>query len=180
MKKLIPFILCIMLLAGCAETPTAELERFSQSVYQAQKLQFSAKVRAEYAEKTSEFELLYSKEGERERVEVISPELLAGIAAEVSDDGLSLEYEGAMLDIGTLDEAGLSPMSALPLLARAMSDGHTEICWTEGESIAARIVPEDGYAVTLWLSRELVPLSAEISYDERSVVFIEITDWRAE
>ena len=30
---------------------------------------------------------------------------------------------------------------------------------------------------TLWLSKELVPLNAEISCDEKTVAFIEITDW---
>ena len=85
-----------------------------------------------------------------------------------------------MLDIGTLPDARLSPMSALPLMMKAIRNGHAEITWVEDERIAARIVPEDDYAVTLWLGSSLVPESAEISYKERSVVFIEISDWSAE
>ena len=43
--------------------------------------------------------------------------------------------------------------------------------------IAARLVPSDDMLVTLWLSSELVPLNAEISYKEQTVIFIEINDW---
>ena len=68
-------------------------------------------------------------------------------------------------------------MSALPLLVRSMTDAHIDITWREDDMIAARLVPSDDMLVTLWLSSELVPLNAEISYKEQTVIFIEINDW---
>ena len=44
--------------------------------------------------------------------------------------------------------------------------------------LVARIIPSDDFTVTLWLSPELEPLNAEITYREKSVVFIEISDWK--
>ena len=110
-------------------------------------------------------------------VEILEPELVAGIKARVSEDTTQLEYEGVILDIGTLSDNGLSPMSALPVLVKAMREGHLDIVWTEDDMLAARIIPSDDITVTLWLSKELVPLNAEISCDEKTVAFIEITDW---
>ena len=95
--------------------------------------------------------------------------MLRGIKANVMGKNLSLEYDGAMLDIGTLDDAELSPMSSLPLIVQAMRNGHLEISWVEDDMLAARIIPADDYVVTLW--------SAEISYKENTVVLVEISDW---
>ena len=58
-----------------------------------------------------------------------------------------------------------------------MSDAHIDITWREDDMIAARLVPSEDMNVTLWLSDELVPLNAEISYKEQTVIFIEISDW---
>ena len=103
--------------------------------------------------------------------------MLRGIKANVMGKNLSLEYDGAMLDIGTLDDAELSPMSSLPLIVQAMRNGHLEISWVEDDMLAARIIPADNYVVTLWIDSSLTPRSAEISYKENTVVLVEISDW---
>ena len=180
MKRIAPVIMCLVLLCGCADTGEKELIRFVEHTAHAEEVSFTADVRAEYDDKTARFKLRYEHDGDGSAVTVLEPDILAGIKARLAGERLILEYEGAMLDIGTLPDARLSPMSALPLMMRAIRNGHVEITWVEDERIAARIVPEDDYAVTLWLSSSLVPESAEISYKERSVVFIEISDWSAE
>ncbi len=179
MKKIVPLIVCLMmLLCACSDTGEKEFIEFVGRAACAENISFNADVRTEYDDKTAQFKLRYEQNGESASVEVLEPELLAGIKAMLTGDDLALEYDGAMLDIGTLPDAELSPMSSLPLLARAMKNGHVEITWVEDERIAARIVPADDYAVTLWINASLVPESAEISYKEQSVVFIEISDWR--
>ena len=180
MKRIAPVIMCLVLLCGCADTGEKEFIRFVEHTAHAEEVSFTADVRAEYDDKTARFKLRYEHDGDGSAVTVLEPDILAGIKARLTGERLSLEYEGAMLDIGTLPDARLSPMSALPLMMKAIRNGHAEITWVEDERIAARIVPEDDYSVTLWLGSSLVPESAEISYKERSVVFIEISDWSAE
>ena len=140
-------------------------------------ISFSAHVSAQYDDKTAEFTLGYEQTKDTASVSVVEPELLSGIKAKLSGESLSLEYDGAMLDIGTLDDAELSPVSALPLIVCAMRDGHLEISWVEGDMIAARIIPADDYVVTRWIDSSLTPCSAEISYKEKTVVSVEISDW---
>ena len=146
-------------------------------VSSAENISFSAHVSAQYDEKTAEFTLAYEQTNDASSISVVEPELLSGIKANLSGESLSLEYDGAMLDIGTLDDAELSPMSALPLIVRAMRDGHLEISWVEGDMVAARVIPSDDYVVTLWIDSGLTPRSAEISYKENMVVSAEISDW---
>lgn len=176
-KKLLPLMISLVLLCGCADTGEESFNQFVQGVSEAETVSFSAGVRAEYSDKTAEFTLRYAQTAESAEVEITEPETVAGIKAHVTGDALSLEYDGAILDIGSFGDTELSPMSALPLLVRSISDAHVDITWCEDDMIAARLVPSDDMLVTLWLSSELVPLNAEICYKEQTVIFIEISDW---
>lgn len=176
-KKMLPLMISLVLLCGCADTGEESFDQFARSVAEADCVSFSADVRAEYSDKTAEFTLRYAQSADSAEVEISEPETVAGIKARVTGDALSLEYDGAILDIGSFGDTELSPMSALPLLVRSMTDAHIDITWREDDMIAARLVPSDDMLVTLWLSNELVPLNAEISYKEQTVIFIEINDW---
>ena len=177
-KLLLPLMISLVILCGCADTGEESFMRFMQQVHSADELSFDAQVRAEYSDKTAEFKLGYTQDESGAVVEIIEPELVAGIKARVSDSQLQLEYDGAILDIGTISDSELSPMTALPLLVKAMREGHLDIVWTEDDMLAARLVPSDDFTVTLWLSPELTPLNAEVTYKEKSVIFIEIIDWK--
>ncbi len=177
MKRVLPFILCLILLCSCADDGKAQLAEFTGIVSAVENISFTAEVSAQYDDKTAEFVLAYEQTGESSSVSVVKPELLSGIRASLTGSELSLEFDGAVLDIGTLDDAELSPMSSLPLIVRAMREGHLEICWVEGDMIAARLIPSDDYVVTLWIDASLTPRSAEVSYKERTVVTAEISDW---
>ena len=176
-KKMLPLMISLVLLCGCADTGEESFDQFARSVAGSDCVSFSADVRAEYSDKTAEFTLSYAQGAESAEVEITKPETVAGIKAHVTGDALSLEYDGAILDIGSFGDTELSPMSALPLLVRSMTDAHVDITWREDDMIAARLVPSDDMLVTLWLSNDLVPLNAEISYKEQTVIFIEINDW---
>ena len=179
MRKLVlPLMISLVILCGCADSGEESFMQFMQQVSAANEIGFDALVRAEYSDKTAEFKLGYTQDENGAVVEVKEPELIAGIKARVSEDGTQLEYDGAVLDIGTFAGSELSPMSALPLLAKTMREGHIDIVWTEDDMLVARIIPSDDFTVTLWLSPELEPLNAEITYREKSVVFIEISDWK--
>lgn len=181
MKKcILPLMISLLLLCGCADNTEESFLKFADGLAAADKLSFSADVRAEYADKTESFRLSYSRDEYEAVIEVIKPEMIAGIKARISSDSATLEYDGAVLDIGCLTDDGLTPISALPLMERALTDGHVEMTWTENGLLAARLIPSDDTAVTVWLSEELKPVSAEISCKEITSVYIDIYDWVTE
>ena len=135
MKKLclLTLLALSLLLAACGKDRAfkSEYESFSKELASAEAVSFTANVRAEYEHKTARFALSYTGDESGAVVTILAPELISGISARVSPDGTSLEYGEISLDTGSLDSHGLSPMSALPVMMRALKSGHLDSYWTE-------------------------------------------------
>ena len=76
MKKalLLPIMLCILLvLSACGGNAEDEFGSFCAELEQAQSIGFTAKLRAEYEDKTANFKLAYTQNAEGIKVTVIEP-----------------------------------------------------------------------------------------------------------
>ena len=180
MKRLFPMLLAVcLMLTGCAKRDIRSgFEAFSQRITESGALSVTANVRAEYEDKTARFTLGYEEDGEGATVTVLAPELIAGISARVDSGSTSLQYDSVVLDTGSLDNFGLSPMSSLPVLVEAMRSAHLDSCWEENGLSVLQLEPEDELKCTLWLEGEsLTPLRAELISGGRVTVYIEISDW---
>ena len=89
---------------------------------------------ADYGERVFDFtvDARWEKDGETV-LTVTKPELVAGITARIEDGEARLEYDGAGLSIGALDEEGLNPVSAVPVLMEQITGGYMAQCVWEGE-----------------------------------------------
>lgn len=180
MKKTLTLVLTISLLltlCACSGNEKESFEDFCGKANDAESICFTASLRAEYSDKTAIFKLGYTQNEDGIRVTVLEPEIISGISAHVSDDGARLEYDGAILDIGTLSQSGLCPMSALPITVMAMKTAYVDSVWTEDTLTVAKLIPSDDTEIILWLDDEQTPCNAEIVCDGNSVVFIEFSDW---
>ena len=121
-RLLLPLLLSVcLLLPGCGKSRAeSEFEAFVGRLNAVQELRFTAKVRAEYEHKTARFTLAYEENAEGGRVTVLAPELIHGVSARFAPGGTTLEYDSVVLDTGSLDSFGLTPMSALPVLLHAL------------------------------------------------------------
>jgi hypothetical protein len=90
---------------------------FAERLDTLETLSFTAQVRAEYEHKTARFTLAYEQDGEGGRVTVMAPELIRGVSASVKPGSATLEYDSVVLDTGSLDSFGLSPLSSIPTFA---------------------------------------------------------------
>ena len=182
MKKicLLTLLALSLLLTACGKDRAfkSEYESFSKELASAEAVSFTANVRAEYEHKTARFALSYTEDESGAVVTVLAPELISGISARVAADGTSLEYGEISLDTGSLDSHGLSPMSALPVMMRALKSGHLDSYWTEDGKTVLRLIPDDEYICTVWFGDEMTPLRAELQSDGRVVVFAQLSDWK--
>lgn len=176
---LLPLLICCLTLTACSRSRSEEAVRdFSVRLNETETLSFTAGVRAEYAKKTARFTLRYEEDETGGRVTVLAPELIQGISAHVSPGSTTLEYDTVVLDTGSLDSLGLSPLSSLPAAVRAMRLGHIDSVWEEDGRRVAQFEPDDQLRCTVWFEKDAMrPVRAELMTDGRVTVYLEFRDW---
>lgn len=182
MKRLcLPLVLVLcLLLAGCGSSAAAErFESFSRELAERKELHFTAQLRADYPDKTLDFTLQYALRDGEQTVTVVQPQHIAGIRARIADDATTLEYDDLILDTGDLDGAGLTPMSALPILVETLRSAHPDSYWEEAGERAVQLIRDDHLSATVRFTPEdMRPTRAELISDGRVTVSIDISDWR--
>ena len=176
---LLPLLICCLPLTACSRSRSEEAVRdFAVRLNETETLSFTAGVRAEYAKKTARFTLRYEEDETGGRVTVLAPELIQGISAHVSPGSTTLEYDTVVLDTGSLDSLGLSPLSSLPAAVRAMRLGHIDSVWEEDGRSVAQFEPDDQLRCTVWFEKDgMRPVRAELMTDGRVTVYLEFRDW---
>lgn len=176
---------CLLLIAALSLLLTAcgggsakkEFEAFSADLSERDSLEFTAELTAIYEDKNVDFTLSYEKDGDGCLVTVLEPKMVAGIRARITGGGTAVEYEGIMLDTGRLDDYGLSPMTALPMLVDAMCSAHADSFWEEGGLDAVKLLPSDNLSAVVWFDAGM-PVKAELISDGRVTVSCNIKDWK--
>ena len=169
--------LCLLLTACAGGSAQNEFEAFSAELSARSELVFTAELTAIYEDKNVDFTLAYEKSGDDCVVTVLEPKMVQGIRARISGGGTAVEYEGIMLDTGRLDDYGLSPMTALPMLVEAMCSAHADSFWEDGGLNAVKLLPSDTLSAVVWFDGG-VPVSAELISEGRVTVSCVIKDWR--
>lgn len=176
--RLFSFVLLFLILSSCA-SDTDTMTDISEHIREIPSANYIAHITASFPGREVKFSLnyVYSKDGD-DRASVISPEELTGISMTHSEKSSHIEFDGARLEFGSLDESGLSPFSALPKLITVWTNGNFEEC------TSTRIYNRDAYMLISrisdggtdeeyrsWFSKDnLTPLYAEIFSDGERVI----------
>lgn len=183
MRKVIVSALMIplLLLAGCGgreAKPEQSFHDFREAVLSAQKITVDAHLTADYGDSVEEYALSAVYDGSETTVTVTEPLLIAGVTARSRWGETEIEYGDVLIGMGQLDENGLSPAAALPVIFEAMAGGYTELLWWDGDLLAARLYAGEDSRCTVWLDPDtLIPTAAEIASNGRRVISCELTDW---
>ena len=96
--------------------------------------QAEADVSVSYGDAVFRFSLSAAGEKDGETVlTVTAPDTVAGITARIRNGETLLEYDGAGLSLGLLDDSGLTPVSALPAVLLSLTEGYMARCAWQGE-----------------------------------------------
>lgn len=94
----------------------------------AEQLSLTASVTADYGDRVYDFTFTYTGSADKGIIEITSPDSIAGLKAEVSVSGGTLEYDGAVVDTGAVTKDGLSPADSLPVLISQWQSGYISGC----------------------------------------------------
>ena len=174
-------MITLLLLPGCGERE-ARLEKgfdaLRQAVTVAENIRFQGSLTADYGETVADYTMAVSYDGQETVVEVLAPELIAGVQASAKRGETAISYQGVQLGAGPLDEEGLTPMSAIPVMIDAMASSYVELLWWDGDYIASRLYVGENSVLTLWLDKETyTPVAGEIASEGRTVITMRIDGW---
>ena len=187
-QVIVPVLMIIsLLLGGCRENDKLqrELDGAREEWAAANSLSFTASVTAELSDSVFECVLECTKSEETLVVEIKSPENIAGIRARLSEGKTELEYDGLILAVGDPMKGEISPLSAMPIIMQALTEGHAMRIWPERdgeqEMLCAEVYVSESDCAKLWFDRENCNfVHAELVSDGRAVVKCEIVSFTKE
>lgn len=175
--------LLLLLLTGCGRK-TQERAAALQQQY-ALVTGYETQVRAALPreDETLVYTLHLTKDGDTVRAEVLEPEELAGVAAAMTGDALTLEYDGTILDAGTLSPR-VSGLSAAPLLLDAFPRAYLDSCGSEtlDGADALRVdfsaaAGSEALGCTLYFGADGAPVYGELAQDGKIIAAVEFTNF---
>ena len=185
MKKLLAYLLPLTLLCtACGGDMEIDRVAELQTLYAGlQGYAAEVKIDVPREDETLHDTLSLTKDGDTISVRVLAPDALRGVTAHIDGETLALEYDGMMLDAGTLNPK-MSALSCVPLLLRAFPESYITAQSTErfGEQDALRVCFEtdcggEKLACVVYFSAENAPLYAEIAENGKIILFAEFTDF---
>ena len=182
MKRIIPILLILVLLAGCAGArDTMDRAMALRSALLAKGAEFDAAVTADYGDKTYSFGMHCRMEAQgKVTFSVTAPETIAGITGTVSASGGKLTFDGNALAFTLLADGQVSPVSGPWLLMKTLRSGYLTSCGVEDGCL--RIAIDDSYEddalhLDVWLDERDCPKRGEILWKGRRILTVEIENF---
>ncbi len=179
-RRFISFLLVFLLLSSCSVSRGDEKELL-ETLSSVTSASYTAKITASFPSREAVFTISYTHTPECDRASVIAPSEVAGTTYTVSGEDGFLEFDGAILEIGRLDETGVSPFSSIYSLLNVWKNGaFSEINHAGLHGVGAYLVisREELDAAELeyrtWFSKDnFLPLYAEIFSDGERIITCE-------
>ena len=177
------FILLALLLTGCGEKTQSRAEEWQQRYAQMQSYEALVEVSVPREDETLHYTLSLEKSGDSVRAAVIEPEELTGIAATLTGDALTLEYDGMALDAGTLSPR-VSALNCVPLVLDGFSRAYLDSVGSETldgrDTLRADFsmtLGEETLGGTVWFTDGGAPVYLEASEDGKIIAAAEFTNF---
>ena len=183
MKKAWVILLLIVLFTGCSSAGNY-LQRgvdLRERLLQGNGCSFKTEITADYGDKTYCFTMQCSADTSGNIMfSVLEPESIAGITGTLCASGGQLTFDDTALAFEMLAEGEVSPVSAPWILIHALQGGYLSSCGMEGDSLRLTIddsYEQDALQLDIWLDSDDLPDRAEILWQGRRVLSLDVDDF---
>lgn len=183
MKKGLVLACILVLLTGCAGKD-AELDRAMalRAKLLASGCSFDAAITADYGDEIYTFSV--TCEGDSQGAlgfRVTAPESIAEITGIIDEDGGNLTFDDTALAFPLLADGQLSPASAPWILLKTLRGGYLTAAGMEEDLLRLTIddsYEEDALQLDIWLNDADQPIRADILYDGRRILAMEVSNFQ--
>ena len=184
MKKLAALMTVLVIFTGCTGKRN-EMDRVMNlraTLLGSEGCSFTAHIVADYGDTLQEFTLYCEGTNEGNlgfRVE--KPESISGITGRFRGEKGELTFEDVALTFPLLADGQVAPVSGPWILLKTLLGGYLTACGMEDDLLRLTIYDsyeEDALQMEIWLNDENLPVQAEIIYDGRRILTMEIENFQ--
>lgn len=184
MKRMGLLLILLLLLSGCASA-AGEIERgmaLRSRLLSAEGCSFDAVVTADYGDKLYTFSLSCEADsGGNLSFTVTEPETIAGITGQIGEDGGRLTFDDTALQFDLMADDQISPVSAPWVFLKTLRSGYLTSACMEEELLRLTIddsFEDDALQLDIWLGDGDLPVRAEMLYDDRRILSLDVTNFQ--
>ncbi len=182
MKKAFAIFICLIFLSSChANESVDEALSLRNKIIAANSCTFSCVITADYSDRLYTFQMAcsFDKNGSM-TFTVQQPETISGISGTIDGAGGRLTFDDQALFFEMLADGYISPVSAPWLFMKTLRSGYIDSC-TAGKE-GCYITVDDSYEgkpllIEIWTDRENLPYRAELLWEGRRVLSLDVTDF---
>ena len=184
MKKLAALMLVLVTLTGCSKTRDMldKAMTLRASLLACESCTFDAAITADYGDEIHCFEMACTGDNDGNlNFTVTAPETIAGITGGIAAGEGKLTFDDQGVAFPLLAEGQVTPVSGPWILLKTLMGGYLTACGQEQERIHLMIndsYEEDALELEIWLDGEVNPVQAEIGYEGRRILTMEIENFQ--
>ena len=183
MKKILSILLILCIFSGCSGRRN-ELDRAMElraDLLGCASCSFDVTVTADYGDELYAFGMSCAGENTGDlRFTVTAPETIAGITGKFQGEKGMLTFDDFALEFPRLTDDQITPVSGPWILLNTLMGGYLTSCGPAGETLMVTIhdsYEDDALTLDIWLDAENRPVRAEILYDNRRIVTMDIENF---
>ena len=184
MRRLLAFILMVLMLAGCEKTGH-NLDRalsLRTQILNGKGCTFAATITADYGDKIYTFSMQCQTDAVNNMTfTVTQPSTIAGITGTISEEGGKLTFDDNALIFETLADEQITPVSAPWVLMRTLRSGYIKAAGSYSDGVQIQLndsYKEQVLSLDVWTNSLDAPVSAEIVWDGRRILSLIIEDFK--
>ena len=180
--KFLACFLAVLLMTGCrGDHPELERAMDLRAELLVSSVSFDAKITADYGDEMQTFAVYCEGDSEGNLgFRVTAPASISDITGRISSGEGKLTFRDTALAFPLLAEDQLSPVSAPWVFHNTLRSGYLTAAGMEGETLRLTIddsFEEDALTLDIWLDEKNTPVRAEILFDGRRILTLEIENF---
>lgn len=172
-----------MLLCGCSQENAAlkQAIAFRNELLTASGCSFKASVTADYGDTLHTFSLKCDADQTGSiKFQLSEPDTLVGITGTISASGGELTFDNTALCFPLLADDQLTPVSAPWIMLKTLRSGYLTSACLEDSMLRLTLddsYEEDALHLDIWLDEKRLPIRADILYDGKRILSVDVEDF---